>query len=1651
MKPGTTGFHQKPINFNPPMLKIVKADVDRLLKAGVIMKQNDLEVGSMTSRILVVPRPDSPTGEKRWRTVLDLRACNKNINQFVEFMPTIPELLDKISNQKPEVFCSLDFREFYYHLKLTRRSVKYTGFQVQGDRYVFKRAPMGLSISSSYGAALSRRIFEGELNDFTAVYMDDVIVTSKTIPQMLERIEKIFKRVIKYNIKFSPMKCSFFEKETSFLGHKIDRNGIGPDPKRVKRLKEYQIPDTVKAVKRFLACSQYWKRYCKGYSETALPLYAIVKNNDFKWTSVEQYAFDTIRNQIVTATMQAHPDWSLPWAIQTDSSGYATGAVLIQYMPDGTRVPLGFTGRVFSKAEVKMSSVKREGLGILHGLSTWKNMIRGKRVKLQSDCLPLLALVRKSSHHALSAPYTRMLIEISNYDLDFEFLRGKDNSTADALSRVITESDKRDMPTMKEIKQAKQTILAIQAEKRQTISKQKESENKNPPIAAVNEKTAPKIIKIEDYMKYAPNIKSEVTDLEKPNKIKPIITVNGNRKFQKARAENIELKVNLVKNTPKSIMKTNNNMENSPKPILKNRDHNRIRFNKETEVQPFFKWNPPQDATELDCTQDRLTGHSSHSHHRSNRHEHSHRKTDRSKRSDRQTSDSQTKLDKQNDKENDCMPRAFPISDKDKHRIEDRSQRKMAREISLTDMTQDEIMQRQSEDPEILELQLYFAENELPANNKKASRLIGTSENFIMSKGLIYKLSMALSGDRIQTCKALLYVPDSMKAKIIQKYHESYAHIGTERLVALLQNDFFWKNMHGDCRQYVKHCKRCQEVKSPNDQKHRGPVKHHQICLYPMNEVMIDTVHMPLARNGARFLISAIDSYSRFSWAFSVKTKSNEEVIPLLYDNIWLKYGAPKYVVSDNGGDMTSKAFKDMYKKMGTKQILTSYYTSRSNGAERLNKEIIRTLKAQTGEDTGNWPNILPEIMYVLNNSPKSSLGNHTPAEMFFGWKPKNPLFPTNKKLEMQDMPKTAKQMLEKIYDNHVKAQKIVYKYTKKAYPKIEKEIESKLKLAKFEVGDFVMLYNSHAPVADKISTAHKKYVGPYEVVQATDNNVRLKIPASGQILNKTTNIRRVRHYHDMEDLSKLQPPIEMEAIPLENVITDKENPPYVLEPIITENEKRTENEIKTTNEQTGKLVYKEVIGDLFSSPDDECLAHCVSADLVMGSGIAIYFRERFKGLQTLANQQQDKGGLAILKRNNRYIYYLVTKERSWQIPKYRDLESSLIAMKEHCIKNKVKAISMPQIATGLDKLEWYKVKQMIQEIFKDVEIKITIYVLKANQVKNSPFTKGEVDDLLEIKEEMDFIKNKIPKRTYNYVMKRVTEMLREDPYKHGLKIDPKGGVKIANIAQKFNTVNEEQIKAIFVSEENFDIYEDPQGQIRMKYKGDKEFPILEDFVQIKLGEPNIPEAVLMTSTLEDYSDIVRMGFKANKGGIYRMYEGSAKTPELFRPTLKIAQVVFYKINVEKALRGNCKIYKHKNIPGMYITTGINGAMMRKYIDKIIFAQRVPLIKLTTEYVPVKHVQYKKLRSFPQGRDSNKHRTNFIIAQSYKNKTYLVIESQLNQAAKLMLDDPPIKESQLRYNPENEIKTTIIYNKNAKNKNYNQNVQGMTTRSKSAS
>ena len=251
-----------------------------------------------SSPILLVPKKADPSGEKKWRIVVDYRLLNKKIQDDKFPLPNITDILDSLSGAM--YFSHLDLSQGYYQLELHPESRKYTAFTTNRAQYQMKRLPMGLKTSPHAFSRLMTIATSGLNYENCFVCLVDLIAFGRNLEDHNKNLMHVLSRFRQVNLKLNPTKCEFLKKEILYLGHIISAEGILPDPGKIEVLKQYPIPKTTDETKRFVAFANYYRKYIPNFAEIVLPLNKLSRKDvTFNWSDKCQKAFETLKTSLI--------------------------------------------------------------------------------------------------------------------------------------------------------------------------------------------------------------------------------------------------------------------------------------------------------------------------------------------------------------------------------------------------------------------------------------------------------------------------------------------------------------------------------------------------------------------------------------------------------------------------------------------------------------------------------------------------------------------------------------------------------------------------------------------------------------------------------------------------------------------------------------------------------------------------------------------------------------------------------------------------------------------------------------------------------------------------------------------------------------------------------------------------------------------------------------------------------------------------------------------------------------------------------------------------------------------------------------------------------------------------------------------------------
>ena len=290
--------------------------------------------------------------------------------------------------------------------------------------------PFGLKNAPATFQRMINHVLREFINNECVVYIDDILIFSTSLQEHINSITKIFKKLREFNLKIQLDKCSFFAKDSEFLGHLLTNKGIKPNPKKIQAIQTLKIPNTCKAIKSFLGITGYYRKFIKDYAKIAQPLTHCLKKDSKIDLKNPKYiaAFEKLKEIITRDPTLKYPNFNKKFCLTTDASQFAIGAVLSQ---NGHPIP--YASRTLNEHEIKYSTIEKELLAIIWSTKYFRPYLYGVKFLVRTDHRPLVWL---SSLKEPNSKLQRWKIKLNEFDFDIEYVKGSENNVADFLSRI---------------------------------------------------------------------------------------------------------------------------------------------------------------------------------------------------------------------------------------------------------------------------------------------------------------------------------------------------------------------------------------------------------------------------------------------------------------------------------------------------------------------------------------------------------------------------------------------------------------------------------------------------------------------------------------------------------------------------------------------------------------------------------------------------------------------------------------------------------------------------------------------------------------------------------------------------------------------------------------------------------------------------------------------------------------------------------------------------------------------------------------------------------------------------------------------------------------------------------------------------------------
>ena len=411
-------------NLSPSELNALREYIDEHLANGFI-RHSKSPAGAP---IFFVKKKDGSL-----RLVVDYRGLNKITVRNRYALPLISSLLERLSGAK--VFTKLDLRGAYNLVRIRPGDEWKTAFRTRYGHFEYTVMPFGLTNAPAVFQHMANDIFRDFLDTFTIVYLDDILIYSKTQEEHDIHVRQVLQRLREYGLYAKLEKCSFDHNHVEFLGYVVSQQGISMDPSKVQTVLNWQIPRSVRDVQCFLGFANFYRKFIKNYSNIVMPLTEMTrKNKPFTWSSSAAKAFENLKRAFTSAPILLHADLEKPFIIEADASDFAIGSILSQVGDDGKLHPIAFHSRKFEAAEINYEIHDKELLAIIDSFEQWRHLLEGSphQIIVYNDHKNLTYF---QNARVLSRRQARWAQFLTRFDFLITYRPGVQQGKADALSR----------------------------------------------------------------------------------------------------------------------------------------------------------------------------------------------------------------------------------------------------------------------------------------------------------------------------------------------------------------------------------------------------------------------------------------------------------------------------------------------------------------------------------------------------------------------------------------------------------------------------------------------------------------------------------------------------------------------------------------------------------------------------------------------------------------------------------------------------------------------------------------------------------------------------------------------------------------------------------------------------------------------------------------------------------------------------------------------------------------------------------------------------------------------------------------------------------------------------------------------------------------
>jgi ribonuclease HI len=426
LKEETKPFKKKLRQINPMLLPVMEKEVKNILYAKIIIP---LRYSEWVANLVPVRKSNVEI-----KLCVDFWNLNRSSKKDNYPLPKMEHILQRVTGVAK--MSMIDGFSGYNQIYVLPEDREKTTFTTPWGTFMYVKMPFGLmNIGVTFQRAMDIA-FIGENEKFVVIYLDDIMVFSKSDKEHYDHLKKVFMKCIKFGLSLNPKKSLFAMKEGKLLGHIVSVEGLRIDSGRVEAIQTLSLPRSKKEVQSFLGKNNFLRRFVSNFVELVKYITAMLrKGNEIKWNVESHNYFDQINKSLNEAPVLINPDYSKYFLIFSFASFDTIAVVLFQKNVEGLEQPISFFSRALRDVELKYDIMDKQAYALVKALKYFRVYVLHSRVTAYVPSASIKEILIQSDIDGKRSKWIAKILEFDHDIKPTKLVKGQ------GLAKMLVESN----------------------------------------------------------------------------------------------------------------------------------------------------------------------------------------------------------------------------------------------------------------------------------------------------------------------------------------------------------------------------------------------------------------------------------------------------------------------------------------------------------------------------------------------------------------------------------------------------------------------------------------------------------------------------------------------------------------------------------------------------------------------------------------------------------------------------------------------------------------------------------------------------------------------------------------------------------------------------------------------------------------------------------------------------------------------------------------------------------------------------------------------------------------------------------------------------------------------------------------------------------